>query len=345
MLSSGSHQCTALLAALHPNPTCQPPPLWWNTFWMCDFSNGLAISCSVPGEHPTVPVYSNCHSDNCHNGYFCIRPRENQKTQSIRIRPRSQHEVLHSAPMALSNTGLPAPANASVPANQRHSVYNDLILIMEKVSTPPSLHLPAVISCNPSIPTNVKALPGSAIKLSLNGSEYHAFANIPESEGRSGSSVIISRAVNWTSSGTDKVDQYQQTLYWLRGGPAFGVITLARLFKRVILVATGTGIAPMLSLLGSGISGQYHIFWSCKNPFQTYGIRFVLEVMDLDKDVVIFNTTIQNTRPKLVETAQRMYRSKGAEAVFVVSNRPGKEKTVEGLQALGRPAYGPIFDA
>jgi hypothetical protein len=67
--------------------------------------------------------------------------------------------------------------------------------------------------------------------------------------------------------------------------------------------------------------------------------------MDLDKDAVIFNTTIQNTRPNPIETVQRIYRSNGAEAVFVVSNRPGKEKTVEGLQALGIPAYGPIFDA
>jgi hypothetical protein len=153
MLSSCNHQCTALLAALHPNPTCQPLPLWWNTFWMCDFSNRVALSCSVPREHPTVPVHNNRYSDDCHDDYFRSRRRENQKTRSIRIRPRNQHKVLPRAPMALSNTRLPAPANASVPANQRHSVHNDLILIMEKVSAPPSLHPPAAISCNLSIPS------------------------------------------------------------------------------------------------------------------------------------------------------------------------------------------------
>jgi hypothetical protein len=43
-----NQKCTARPAALHPNPTRQPPPLWRDTLWMRDIPNGMALSY-VPG--------------------------------------------------------------------------------------------------------------------------------------------------------------------------------------------------------------------------------------------------------------------------------------------------------
>ena len=74
--------------------------------------------------------------------------------------------------------------------------------------------------------------------------EWHAFAGIPEKDGQ-GFSVLVSNAGDWTS----QMIRSPPSKLWVRGIPTLGVLHVAPIFKKMVLVATGSGIGPILSLL------------------------------------------------------------------------------------------------
>jgi hypothetical protein len=168
--------------------------------------------------------------------------------------------------------------------------------------------------------------------------EWHAFAGIPEENG-TGFSVIISNAGDWTK----KIISSPPTSIWVRGIPARGVLHIAPIFRSLVIVATGSGIGPVLSLLyARGITCR--ILWSTKDPETTYQRNIIEHVMHADKNAVILNTTSMG-RPDLIQEAYKMYVSSGAEAVFIISNPKVTRKAVYALESRGVPTFAPIFDS
>jgi hypothetical protein len=168
--------------------------------------------------------------------------------------------------------------------------------------------------------------------------EWHAFAGIPEQNGE-GFFIIISKAGDWTK----KIINSPPTEIWVRGIPARGVLHIAPIFKSMVLVATGSGIGPVLSLLyARGI--KCRILWSTKDPKHTYESDVIDRVKEADPEAVILNTTISG-RPDLVQEAYNMYVASGAEAVFVISNPRVTRKVVYSLESRGVPVFAPIFDS
>lgn len=81
---------------------------------------------------------------------------------------------------------------------------------------------------------------GTAIRITHSPlKEWHAFATIPEPE-RAEFSLIVSRAGDWTAN----IIQNPPTKLWVRGLPTNGVLRVAPMFRRMVLVATGSGIGP-----------------------------------------------------------------------------------------------------
>lgn len=113
----------------------------------------------------------------------------------------------------------------------------------------------------------------------------------------------------------------------------------------MVLVATGSGIGPVLSLLkGNCRLGDVRVLWSTKDPSIYYGQAIIDDVYAADPNAVIINTTIFK-RPDLLERAHSMYVDSEAEAVFVISNPLVTRKTVYGLESRGVPCFAPIFDS
>jgi hypothetical protein len=169
--------------------------------------------------------------------------------------------------------------------------------------------------------------------------EWHAFAGIPEDDGI-GFSIIVSKAGDWTS----RLISSPPTSIWVRGIPARGVLHIAPIFKSMVLVATGSGIGPILSLLTArGI--KCRILWSTKDPVKTYRQRIVDDVLIADHEAIIINTSDGQARPDLVQEAHDLYEDSNAEAVFVISNPIVTRKIVFGLESRGVPTFAPIFDS
>ena len=177
------------------------------------------------------------------------------------------------------------------------------------------------------------------IRISLNPlKEWHAFATIPEPDGSS-FSLIVSRAGDWTK---DQIEN-PKSHYWVRGMPTKGVLHMALIFKRVVIVTTGSGIGPCLSLLvARPISCR--ILWSTPNPITTYGDSIIEEVAKADPEAMIINSRASG-RPDMVTLTHHLFVESKAEAVFVISNPAVTKKVVYGMETRGIPAYGPIWDS
>ncbi|EPE02689.1 gramicidin s synthetase 1 [Ophiostoma piceae UAMH 11346] len=204
--------------------------------------------------------------------------------------------------------------------------------------------------------------------------ETHAFATIPNpaalspediekgmvpssmsNAGKMGFSVVISNAGDWTN----KIIRNPPTKMYTRGVPQYGVMRVAGMFDPVIVMATGSGIAPCLSLFVEKPEHPVRIIWSTPNPLATFGQGIIDAVYAADPEAVIHDTR-KDGRPDLVKMAYNIWRDSRSEshladttkkaagaieAVVIISNQKVTRKVVYGLESRGVAAYGALFDS
>jgi hypothetical protein len=167
--------------------------------------------------------------------------------------------------------------------------------------------------------------------------------------GQKGFSVIVSNAGDWTQ----KLISRPPKQIYTRGTPQFGVMRVAGLFTPCVVIATGSGIAPCLSLFVQHPNHPVRIIWATKDPVQTFGREVVELVYRTDPEAVVIDTRKVGGRPDLVKLAYRVCEEgrevvkregrRRGEAGVVNSNQRVTRKVVYGLETRGVPAYGAIF--
>jgi hypothetical protein len=170
---------------------------------------------------------------------------------------------------------------------------------------------------------------------------WHSFANSPGATQtyQNGYRMLVSRAGDWTSAFIDNPPSH----VWIRGIPTAGASRVRVLFTRVLYIATGTGIAPMLAhLLDREAPG--HLVWVTRDPSKTYGDVLVNEILAARPDATIWNTD-EHGKPDMVKLAYAAYVRTGAEAVICIGNKKITWRVVFGLEQRGIPAFGPVFDS
>ena len=168
--------------------------------------------------------------------------------------------------------------------------------------------------------------------------EWHSFANVP-APGKAGFRLTISRAGDWTGEFIEDLPAH----VWVKGIPTAGVGNIDKLFKRVIWVATGSGIGPTLPHLLAQ-TAPARLVWSTRNPRTTYGDTLVNEILAVQPQAVIWDTN-EKGRPDLVKLAYEAYVDFDAEAVICISNKKLTWQVVYGMESRGIPAYGAIWDS
>jgi hypothetical protein len=192
-----------------------------------------------------------------------------------------------------------------------------------------------------------KAMPyTSTTRFSLSPlGEWHAFATIPSSDGHS-AFIVISQAGDWTRA----IIQNPPSHIYLRRPAAKNFLTFAPLFDSLLLVATGAGIGPLLSLLASpaiaqmkGEGKQIRVLWCAYAPEAPHW-QFVQDIIrNVDPMPKIFDS--RDGRPDLEFETQYMKEVCGIEAVMVVSNAKVTRDVVTGIKSKGDAAYGAVFDS
>ena len=176
--------------------------------------------------------------------------------------------------------------------------------------------------------------------------EWHSFATIPapEPHGRDGMypkgySLVVSNAGDWTRH----CIQNPPTHLWVRSVPTCGVMRIATLFNRVVVVATGSGIGPCLGHIQAP-SCPTAVLWSTREPEKSFGQGIVDAVRKEVSHAVIWDTKVQG-RPDMVRLAYNMAKDFRAEAVIIIANQKITKKVVYGLETRGVPCYGAIWDS
>ncbi|MCH7232736.1 hypothetical protein L0U85_18030 [Glycomyces sp. L485] len=168
--------------------------------------------------------------------------------------------------------------------------------------------------------------------------EWHSFANIPSPD-EHGFRLTISRAGDWTGRFIDDMPKH----VWVKGITVAGVANIEVLFRRVVYVATGSGIGPCLPhLLAQKVPAL--LVWSTRAPRETFGDGLIDEILAVQPDARIWDTA-QQGKPDMVRLACEAHRDFGAEAVICISNKKLTWQVVHGLERRGIPAYGAIWDS
>ncbi|MEU7976983.1 hypothetical protein AB0B63_00430 [Micromonospora sp. NPDC049081] len=185
----------------------------------------------------------------------------------------------------------------------------------------------------------VTPFPGSSTAVSRSPLwEWHSFANVP-APGRSGFRLTVSRAGDWTGRFIDDAPQR----VWVKGISTAGVANIETLFRRVVYVATGSGIGPVLPHL---LAGQVpaRLVWVARRHRETFGDGLVDEILAHQPDALLWDTA-RDGKPDMLRLAWQAYREFDAEAVICISNRPLTWQVVRGMEERGVPAYGAIWDS
>jgi hypothetical protein len=175
--------------------------------------------------------------------------------------------------------------------------------------------------------------------------EWHAFATIPAPDGTC-ASVIVSAAGDWTKSLAASPPSH----IWIRAPAAMNFLAFAPVFNSLLLVATGAGIGPLLSLLASpAIATMKTAAKVVKVMWCVYGAdaahwAFVQDaIRAVDPAPSIFDSKLG--RVDVVFEAAYAARVNGVEAVMVVSNKKVTDQVVRKVKGGGRAAYGAVFDS
>ncbi|WP_055553843.1 hypothetical protein [Streptomyces sp. NBRC 110028] len=168
--------------------------------------------------------------------------------------------------------------------------------------------------------------------------EWHSFANVP-APGEAGFRLTISRAGDWTGKFIDDAP----SRVWVKGITTAGVANIETLFRKVVYVATGSGIGPCLPhLLAQQVPAR--LVWATRAPRTTYGDALVEEILAVQPDALIWDTS-EHGKPDMVRLAHAAYADFEAEAVICISNKKLTWQVVHGLECRGIPAYGAIWDS
>ncbi|CAI7567608.1 unnamed protein product [Penicillium viridicatum] len=153
-------------------------------------------------------------------------------------------------------------------------------------------------------------------------------------------SIVVSKAGDWTA---DTIRE-PPTHLWKRGSLMRGVGYGLRVFDRIIIVTTGSGIGPCLGFLGDKNRPLIKVIWQTRNPLQTYGQDVIDLVHQMGPDPIIFDTS-RDGRVDMLPVVRQQLKEFKAEAVFVISNPKMTQDIVYEFESQGIPAYGPIFDS
>lgn len=175
--------------------------------------------------------------------------------------------------------------------------------------------------------------------------EWHAFATIPSPDALS-AHIIISAAGDWTKRIISSPPEH----IWIRNPPAANFLAFSPVFNSLLLVATGAGIGPMLSLLTSPAIARMRaqgrvvrVMWCVYDPNAPHWEFVQRTIRAVDPAPCIFDS--RAGRPDIAFEARDLAEKEHLEAVMVVSNKKVTNQVVAEVKGHGGAAYGAVFDS
>ena len=188
---------------------------------------------------------------------------------------------------------------------------------------------------------------GTFARISLDGVEWHSFSvaktSFKQETGESKIQLIIGAVGDWTKNLIQQVEKgnFPKRL-WVRRVKPPGFMFSINAYSRVVVIATGAGIAPVIPhVIKNG--HKLCLVWIGNDHKKTYGTE-LWSLLDSHPRCNIFDTGMYG-RPNVEQLALDAVRDYRAQAVFCVSNKTVTKKVVETCLGKGIPAYGATWDS
>ncbi|XXG67416.1 hypothetical protein AAC387_Pa06g0774 [Persea americana] len=170
-------------------------------------------------------------------------------------------------------------------------------------------------------------------------SDWHAFGIISDGEREH---MMLAGAVG---DFTKDLVSDPPTHLWVRKVQFAGLPYLVNMYRRVVLVATGSGICVFLSFLLQPCAADVCLVWVAKGIEMNFGKEIKEMVSGFPKEKVIVHDTAILGRPNVAEMSVEAARRWKAEVVIVTSNPQGSRDVVNACKGAGIPAFGLIWDS
>jgi len=169
--------------------------------------------------------------------------------------------------------------------------------------------------------------------------------------------MVVSKAGDWTIKNITNPPEK----IWVRGIPTSGALRVVPLFRRVVFIATGSGIGPFAPHILEKRT-KYKLLWTAPNVRKTFGDKLVDTILEASPDAIVYGMlfyafifenhahrypedTRRHGKPDMVKLTYRLVREFDAEAVCVISNERLTKKVVYAMMSRGIPAFGAIWDS
>ncbi|KAJ5933582.1 hypothetical protein N7454_005911 [Penicillium verhagenii] len=211
------------------------------------------------------------------------------------------------------------------------------------------------------IPVRTEVLSSHTLRLHLPGStsfgkiislsrhpvhDWRNFATFPDPTPTSSVDSTFSLIVSRTGGLKSSIIASNPTSIYTRGQMTYGFTHVMRLFHRIVLVATGSGIGSCLSFLAEKHRRPaLRLLWQTRAPLWTYGSGVLAQLHQLVPDPMIVDTEKCGGRIDLVPVIADLYHETQAEMVCVIGNQRLTEEVVCRLRNRGIAAMGPLFDS
>ncbi|GLJ38019.1 hypothetical protein SUGI_0773980 [Cryptomeria japonica] len=170
-------------------------------------------------------------------------------------------------------------------------------------------------------------------------SDWHAFGLI--SDGKDEHMMLAGAVGDFTKSLVSDPPKYLYT----RCVKFAGLPYLINMYKKVVVVATGSGICVFLSFLMQACPAEVYVIWVAKEMEKNFGGDIVKWIKSYPYEKRIIHDTAFLGRPNVPQMTVEAVKKWGAEVVIVTSNPSGSRDVVNGCKTAGIPAFGPIWDS
>jgi NAD(P)H-flavin reductase len=186
---------------------------------------------------------------------------------------------------------------------------------------------------------------GSTTRISFDGHEWHAFAIALTDPRVDQHSILVAAAGDWTKKLAEdyRNDKLPQHL-WVRQIKGLGFMYSIHAYRRVLIVCTGSGIAPALPYIKDPLPTTHsHLLWIAKQHERNYGEYIWGLIQKLQPHVTLHDTGVSG-RPGAPLIEDNFWKT-NSEAVFIVSNENFTVEMTNALWRKGIPCFGALFDS
>ena len=171
-------------------------------------------------------------------------------------------------------------------------------------------------------------------------SDWHSFAVVSAGRLATSHTMLISEAGDFTN---ELVNAPPSTLY-VRRVRYPGLPYCVSMYRRSIIIASGAGMAPYVSMLSDLPDGRHRLIWIGRSFRECFGDEICNTIFRWP-DLLLVDTASTGRHQSVVISRRQLTAASGPMRYSLEATRKERDKSYPAATPLGIPAFGPSWDS